>query len=103
VKTIDVVNAAKDKIRAIVEPLGHKVYAVVNYDGFLLDRDVENAYLDAVQEMGERHFHGVTRFTTSAFMHAKLGDALATRGVAPHIFESEEEAKAAVRETLPRE
>jgi propionate CoA-transferase len=103
VKTSDVVNAAKEKIRAIVEPLGHKVYAVVNYDGFLLDRDVEDAYLDAVQEMGERHFHGVTRFTTSAFMHAKLGDALATRGVAPHIFESEEEAKAAVRETLPRE
>jgi propionate CoA-transferase len=33
-------------------------------------------------------------------MRAKLGDALATRGVAPHIFESEEEAKAAVRETV---
>src|SRR6266851_1468057 len=103
VKTIDIVNAAKDRIRAIVEPLGHKVYAVVNYDGFVLDRDVEDAYLDAVQEMGERYFHGVTRFTTSAFMHAKLGDALATRGVAPHIFESEEEAKAAARDTVPRE
>ncbi len=103
VKTIDIVNAAKDRIRAIVEPLGHKVYAVVNYDGFMLDRDVEDAYLDAVQEMGERYFHGVTRFTTSAFMHAKLGDALATRGVAPHIFESEEEAKAAARDTVPRE
>jgi propionate CoA-transferase len=103
VKTIDLVNAAKDRIRAIVEPLGHKVYAVVNYDGFALERDVEDAYLDAVQEMGERYFHGVTRFTTSAFMHAKLGETLTKRGVAPHIFESEEEAKAAVRETVPRE
>jgi propionate CoA-transferase len=79
------------------------VYAVVNYDGFVLERDVEDAYLDAVQEMGERYFHGVTRFTTSAFMHAKLGETLTKRGVAPHIFESEEEAKAAVRETVPRE
>jgi hypothetical protein len=103
VKTIDIVNAAKDRIRAIVEPLGHKVYAVVNYDGFVLDRDVEDAYLDGVQEMGERYFHGVTRFTTSAFMHAKLGETLTKRGVAPHIFESEEEAKAAVRERVPRE
>ena len=103
VKTIDVVNAARDRIRAIVEPLGHKVYAVVNYDGFVLDLEVEDAYLDAVQEMGERHFHGVTRFTTSAFMHAKLGESLGKRGVAPHIFESEEEAKAAVRQTVPRE
>jgi propionate CoA-transferase len=32
---------------------------------------------------------GVTRFTTSAFMRAKLGDALVKRGVAPQIFESE--------------
>jgi len=103
VKTIEVVNAAKDRIRGIVEPLGHKVYAVVNYDGFMLDRDVEDAYLDAVQEMGDRHFHGVTRFTTSAFMHAKLGESLGKRGVAPHIFESEDEAKAAVRDTVPRE
>ncbi len=103
VKTIDVVNMAKDRIRAIVEPLGHKVYAVVNYDGFLLDRDLEDAYLDAVTELSERYYHGVTRFTTSAFMHAKLGETLTKRGVAPHIFESEEEAKAAVRNTVPRE
>jgi propionate CoA-transferase len=103
VKTIDVVNTAKDRIRAIVEPLGHKVYAVVNYDGFLLDRDLEDAYLDAVTELSERYYHGVTRFTTSAFMHAKLGETLTKRGVAPHIFESEEEAKAAVRNTVPRE
>ena len=53
--------------------------------------------------MGERYFHGVTRFTTSAFMRAKLGHALEGRGVAPHIFESEEEATGAVRDTLPRQ
>jgi propionate CoA-transferase len=100
VKTVDLINAGRDRIRAICEPLGHKVYVVVNYDGFVVDRDLENTYLDGVQEMAERYYHGVTRFTTSAFMRAKLGDALATRGVAPHIFESEEEAKAAVRETV---
>jgi propionate CoA-transferase len=99
---MDVVNDATERIRAICEPLGHKVYAIVNYDGFVVDRDVEDAYLDGVQEMSERYFHGVTRFTTSAFMRAKLGDALGKRGVAPHIFESEKEAKAAVRETVPR-
>jgi propionate CoA-transferase len=53
-----------------------------------------------VTEVGEHYFHGVTRFTTSAFMHAKLGESLTKRGVAPHIFESEEEAKAAVRDTV---
>ena len=101
-KSLDLVTAATDAISSIVEPLGHKVYAIVNYDGFVLDRDVEAAYLDAVQEMGKRYFLGVTRFTTSAFMHAKLGDALTNRGVAPHIYESETEAKSALRGITPR-
>jgi propionate CoA-transferase len=35
-------------------------------------------------------------------MRAKLGDSLAKRGVAPHIYESEDEAKGVVRETTSR-
>jgi propionate CoA-transferase len=102
VKTQEIIERFKRRIQSIVEPLGHKVYAVVNYDGFELDRDFEDAYLEAVKEVGDRYYHGVTRFTTSAFMRAKLGDALRGRGVAPHIYESEDEAKSVVKETIPR-
>jgi propionate CoA-transferase len=102
VKSLKIIERFREKLRSIVEPLGHKVYAVVNYDGFELDRGVEDAYLDAVQDLGDRYFHGVTRFSTSAFMRAKLGDSLKKRGVAPHIYESESEAKGVVRETIPR-
>jgi propionate CoA-transferase len=35
-------------------------------------------------------------------MRAKLGDALEKRGVATHIYESEDEAKGVARETIPR-
>jgi propionate CoA-transferase len=98
VKSGEIIEKFKERIRSIVEPLGHKVYAVVNYDGFELDRDVEDAFVDAVKEVGDRYFHGVTRFATSAFMRAKLGDALGNRGVAPHIYESEEEAKGVLKE-----
>ena len=103
VKSMKVIEDVVGKIREVCGPLGHKVYAVVNYDGFELDSDLEGAYLDAVQEMGDTYFHGVTRFTTSAFMRAKLGGALESRGVAPHIYESEGEAAGAVRTTLPRQ
>jgi propionate CoA-transferase len=102
VKTHDTIVRYRERIRSIVEPLGHKVYTVVNYDGFELDREVEDEYLDTVKELGDRYFHGVTRFATSAFMRAKLGDALGKRGVAAHIYESEDEAKGVVRETNPR-
>jgi len=35
-----------------------------------------------------------SRYTTSAFLRLKLGEALAKRRVAPHIFETREEAQA---------
>jgi propionate CoA-transferase len=103
VKSMNVIEDVVAKIRETCGPLGHKVYAVVNYDGFALDKDLEDAYLDAVQEIDDAYFHGVTRFTTSAFMRAKLGDTLESRGVAPHIYESESEAAGAVRTTLARQ
>lgn len=103
VKSITVIEDVVAKIREICAPLGHKVYAVVNYDGFELGSDLEDAYLDAVQEIDDSYFHGVTRFTTSAFMRSKLGSALESRGVAPHIYESEDEAARAVHTTLPRQ
>src|SRR5437667_12414987 len=86
------VEAIRSKVAEICEPLGHKVYAFVNYEGFVLERDVEDAYVEMVENVVERYYLGVTRFTTSSFMRAKLGDALAKRKLAPYIYESEGEA-----------
>jgi propionate CoA-transferase len=85
-----------DRIRAICEPLGHKVYAVINYDGFRIDQSLEDAYLEAVSEMTARYYHEVTRFTTNAFEKAKLGQTLERAGIVPHLFDNEGEATGAV-------
>jgi propionate CoA-transferase len=91
------VEAIRSEVAEICEPLGHKVYAIVNYEGFVLERDVEDAYVEMVENVVERYYLGVTRFTTSSFMRAKLGDALAKRKLAPYIYESEDEARAGLR------
>jgi len=88
------VDAIGHAVRAKVEPLGHRVAAIVNYDDFTVAPEVENAYLDMVRDVVERHYTSVTRYTTSAFLRAKLGDALRRRDVAPHVYESAEEARA---------
>ena len=49
-----------------------------------------------VKFLVDNYYTGVTRYTTSAFLRMKLGDALQKRDVAPHIYESHEEAKAAL-------
>jgi propionate CoA-transferase len=48
------------------------------------------------RELVDRYYIDVTRYTTSSFLRAKLGPALAARGVAPHIFETAEEARRAL-------
>ena len=99
VKTLERVESMIAKIRSICEPLGKRVHAVVNYEGFTLDPDVEERFSETVKEAVDRWYLTVTRFTTSAFMRAKLGEALARRKLAPHIFETEAEALSHVRQT----
>ena len=85
-----------DAIRAAVEqrlaPLNRKVFAIVNYQNFALWPDVIEAYSDMVRDLTQRFYIEVTRYTTSAFLRMKLGQALNERRVAPHIFESADEA-----------
>ncbi len=82
-----------------LEPLGHRVYAIVNYDHFDLAPEIEDEYLAMVKALVEHYYIGVTRYSTSAFLRAKLGDALDRRGVAPHIYESAAEALQRMRDT----
>jgi propionate CoA-transferase len=74
--------------------IGRKVLAVVNYDGFVVDPAVADTYAALVRYIDTHYYAAVSRYTTSAFMRAKLGESLARRSVAPHIFESADEAHA---------
>jgi len=79
---------------AALAPVGRKVYAVVNYAGFHILPDLIDSYTEMVGHIVRRHYLDVTRYTTSAFLRMKLGDALSARGFAPHIYVSAQEALA---------
>jgi propionate CoA-transferase len=74
--------------------LAHKVYAIVNYDNFEIFPDIIDEYSLMVRGLVDRFYSGVTRYTTSSFLRAKLGDGLKQRAMAPHIFDTAEEASA---------
>ncbi|MDA7416914.1 acyl CoA:acetate/3-ketoacid CoA transferase [Xenophilus arseniciresistens] len=85
-----------DSIRRVFEALcsgiGRKVNLVANYDGFRLDETLSDAYFEMVQDLESRFYESARRYTTSAFMRAKLGAALASRDVAAHVLEKQSEA-----------
>ena len=92
VKSIDDINAIGETISNLLKPLGRKVHAIGNYDQFNIDSDLIEPYSAMQQDLVENYFSRVSRYTTSAFLRMKLGDALEKRGVAPHIYESADEA-----------
>lgn len=101
VRTRDDVDRVRRAVEERCQSLGRKVALVVNYDGFFIDAAVADTYAAMVRYMEANYYTTATRYTTSAFMRLKLGEALARRRVAPHIFETAEEAHAFVAAQEP--
>jgi propionate CoA-transferase len=93
VRRLEDVATIRDTVTARCREIGRRVAVVVNYDSFRLEEPVAGAYAEMVRELEESFYTRVSRYTTSAFMRAKLGQVL-TRTVRPHLFESKLEARA---------
>ena len=93
------IRAIKEGVEAKLASLGHKVYAIVNYDNFSIVPELLDEYSAMVRGLMDHFYSGVSRYTTSGFLRMKLGESLEQRGVAPHIFESAEEAQSDLRES----
>lgn len=83
-------------VEAHLAPIGHKVYAIVNYDRFDIAPDLVDDYIGMVKGIVERHYHDVTRYTSSTFLRMKLGEALERGHVPPHLYDSREQALGSV-------
>jgi len=97
IRTPEDIQAVKDAVSKVLDPVGHRVYAVVNYDNFSIVPELVGPYSDMVKGLVDRYYTGVTRYTTSAFLRMKIGDALKERKMAPHIYETREEAETVLK------
>ncbi len=97
IKYLEQIRKIKSLAEQILAPLGRKVYTFVNYDNFNILPELMDEYTDVVKHLVEKYYEGVTRYTTSTFLRMKLGESLEKRQVAPHIYESREEARKALK------
>lgn len=97
IRTLEEIEATRAAVAKVLEPVGHRVYAVVNYDNFSIVPELVDAYTDMVKGVVNRYYTGVTRYTTSAFLRMKIGGALKERKMAPHIYETRKEAEMALK------
>jgi len=94
-KTSDEIQEMKQLVGSILGPLDRKVHTVANYDNFNVSPHLVDEYVEVVKYAAQ-FYESVTRYTTSTFLRMKLGDELEKRGVAPHMYESREEARKAM-------
>ncbi|MDU8942843.1 acyl CoA:acetate/3-ketoacid CoA transferase [Ovoidimarina sediminis] len=87
------IEAIRERVEEICAPLKARVDVIVNYDGTRIDEEVERDYVAMVNGLEDRFYRTVTRYSGSAFMRRKLGQAF-ERDRAPHVFETAEEAQA---------
>ena len=92
------IEQARRIVEDMLSPLGRKVYVIVNYDNFKIYPDMIDEYTAMVRDVADRFYYAATRYTTNAFLRKKLGAALNRRALAPHIYESADEARAHLRE-----
>ncbi|GJD80926.1 acyl CoA:acetate/3-ketoacid CoA transferase [Methylobacterium gregans] len=94
VRTVDDVELVRREYERACQEIGRKVHLVANYDGFECDPTVSDAYFSTIAYLENRYYATAARYTTSAFMRLKLGASLASRDLAPHVFETKAEAQA---------
>lgn len=87
------IAAIRENVEAKLAPVGHRVYAIVNYDNFTLLPELLHDYSAMVRTPVDRSYSAVSRYSTSGFLRGKLGDSLERRRLAPHIFENAAEAR----------
>ena len=101
--TGDDVEAIGTAVGKRLASIGKKVQMVVNYEqlgpGPGPDRRLRSLM---VRRLAERHYASVTRYTTSSFMRLKLTKELHHRDLAPHIYESRQEAMNWLEDHVPR-
>ncbi|MBM3521843.1 MAG: acyl CoA:acetate/3-ketoacid CoA transferase, partial [Alphaproteobacteria bacterium] len=77
----------------LLKPLGKRVNSIVNYEGFSVDDEAMEAYMDAVRYVERSYYLKVSRFTNSGFLRMKLGKELEKREISASVFETRRDAE----------
>ncbi len=97
IRSAEEIESVRRVFEALCSQIGRKVNLIVNYDGFKLDEMVNEAYEEMVATLRAKYYATARRYTTSAFMRAKLGPNLQARQASARVFETRADAAEFVR------
>ncbi|MGF1529187.1 MAG: acyl CoA:acetate/3-ketoacid CoA transferase [Candidatus Competibacterales bacterium] len=93
VHTTEEVEAIRQQVEVQLKPIGRRVNTIVNYDNFTIAPHLMEDYAAMVRDLVERFYANVTRYSTNAFLRMKLGTALEQQKLAPHLYQTQRQAR----------
>ncbi|MGI9536056.1 MAG: acyl CoA:acetate/3-ketoacid CoA transferase [Desulfocapsaceae bacterium] len=91
-ETLEDVDNIKRVVEEVCKGVGRKVNAIVNYNGFRLDDNIFDAYMEMGQFIISTYYHRVARHNTNEKTRSKFDNEYRRRQLAANIFASREEA-----------
>lgn len=99
IRSKDDANRLVHVVEDLFHSVGNRFAMVINYDGVYIDPLVLDYHAACVAK-SEEFYTSCTRYSGGAFLRMKLGKALEKRKVAPHLFESDKQARKALTKYL---
>ena len=81
---LDIVNAVEKRLNGI----SHKVAAIFNYDRLDITPEIADRCAEALKLVAENYFSGITGYTSSTFLRAKLSDTLKIHAINLQLYET---------------
>jgi propionate CoA-transferase len=94
IDTEDDLEAFREPFEAFLGGLGQKVNLISNHDGMSIAPRLASKWADLLSRLESEYYLTACRYSTSPFLRQKLGQDLKNRAIAPHIFETRDEAAA---------
>lgn len=85
-------EAFREPFEYFLKALGQKVNLISNHDGMSVAPRLASKWADLLYRLESEYYLTACRYSTSPFLRQKLGQDLKKRAIAPHIFETRDEA-----------
>jgi len=85
----DIVHAVEKRLAGV----SHRVAAIFNYDRFDITPELADYCVEALKTVSENYFSGITGYTSSTFLRAKLSDTLKMHALDLQLYETLNDAQ----------
>lgn len=96
IQKVQQLEEIRELLREALNPLQHKVYALVNYEGFMVEDELKEAYSLLIRELYNTYSLGTFRYSSNVYTRMAIQEASCRQGMASRTYNSRQEAIQAI-------